>query len=308
MRSLNLFARASFGLVALLALPLCDQLLGSVSAAQTRLPRSCADCDQWNQARAPFRIYGNTYYVGTAGLSAILITSDYGHVLIDGALPESAPLIASSIEKLGFKLSDVKAILNTHAHIDHAGGIAELQRRSNAAVYALRPANEALTSGKLPSDDPQAQGKLPPIPKVSRVWVVHPDQQLGVGSIRVKAIHTPGHTPGGTSWTWESCVEGKCLAMVYADSLNPVSSDKYRFTDHPEVVAAFQGSYERLSALRCDVLMTPHPGNSQLFERLARSAGAPFAADAQACKRLVQASQESLKLRLAAEQASRAPR
>ena len=99
-----------------------------------------------NTPQAPFKIYGNTYYVGTHGLTAVLITSDVGHVLIDGGLPESAPQIAANIATLGFKIGDVKAILNTHVHFDHAGGIAELQRLSGAAVYVRRPSEAARAS------------------------------------------------------------------------------------------------------------------------------------------------------------------
>ena len=91
---------------------------------------SAAEIASWNEPVEPFRIHGNTYYVGTKNLSSVLITSDFGHVLIDAGLPESAPLIAASIEKLGFRVEDVKAILSSHAHPDHVGGIAELQKRA----------------------------------------------------------------------------------------------------------------------------------------------------------------------------------
>src|SRR5688500_16852338 len=96
----------------------------------------CGPCAAWNKDQAPFQVYGNTYYVGTRGLSAVLITSPQGHVLIDGALPQSAPLIARHVEQLGFKMSDVKVILNSHVHYYHAGGIAELQKLSGAKIIA----------------------------------------------------------------------------------------------------------------------------------------------------------------------------
>jgi glyoxylase-like metal-dependent hydrolase (beta-lactamase superfamily II) len=86
---------------------------------------SCTHCAEWNQPQAPFRVFGNTYYVGTHGLSSILITSDSGHVLIDGDLQESVQQIVSNIRSLGFRIEDVKLILNSHVHFDHAGGIAE---------------------------------------------------------------------------------------------------------------------------------------------------------------------------------------
>jgi metallo-beta-lactamase class B len=264
------------------------------------------DVAAWNKPHKPFQIFGNTYYVGTAELSSILITSEFGHVLIDGGLPQSAPQIKANIEALGFKLSEVKAILNSHTHPDHAGGIAELQRQSGADVYALRPANEVLTRGKATADDPQAATKGIGIPKVARVWVAQDDQQIGIGSIRVRAIATPGHTPGGTTWVWDACEGSKCLKAVFADSLNPVSADKYRFSDHPDVVQSFEASYKRLEALPCELLLTPHPAMSAMFERLdTGKANTEVVKDADGCRKYVAASREALAQRLSAEKQSR---
>src|SRR5215472_8561963 len=106
-------------------------VLTAGAAVQDR-PSSCKECPAWNMAQPAFKIYGNTYYVGTHGLSSILITSPAGHVLIDGALPESAQQIRDHIRALGFRIEDVKLILNSHVHFDHAGGIAELQHWSRA--------------------------------------------------------------------------------------------------------------------------------------------------------------------------------
>ncbi len=115
--------------------------------------RQCAD---WNKPHQPFRIYGNTYCVGTHGLSSILITSEAGHILIDGALPESAPLIVADIRSLGFHIEDVKFIVNSHAHFDHAGSIAELHRRlSGARVAASQWTADVINKGGAPRGDPQ---------------------------------------------------------------------------------------------------------------------------------------------------------
>ena len=115
---------------------------------------SCSSCAVWNKPQRPFRIYGNTYYVGTHGLSSVLIASEGGHVLIDGALQESAPLIAANIRALGFRIEDVKLIVTSHAHFDHAGGVAELQRLSGARVAASPWSADALKRA-VPRDDPQ---------------------------------------------------------------------------------------------------------------------------------------------------------
>jgi len=264
------------------------------------------DTAAWNQPHKPFKIYGDTYYVGTAQLSSILIATEFGHVLIDGGLPESAPQIKANIETLGFKLEDVKAILNSHTHPDHAGGIAELQKLSGADVYALRPAYEALTTGKLNREDPQAATKGAALPKVAHAWIAQDDQQLGVANVRLRVVATPGHTPGGTTWTWDACEGAKCLRMVYADSLSPVSADKYRFSDHPEVIQQFESSFSRIASLPCDVLLTPHPDQSQLFERLdTGKENTDAIKDAEGCKKYVQGAREALAKRLETEKTGR---
>jgi metallo-beta-lactamase class B len=261
---------------------------------------------QWNAPHQPARIYGNTYYVGTQALSSVLITSDFGHVLIDGGFPESVPVIAANIEALGFKLTDIKAILNSHAHPDHDGGIAGLQRLSGADVYVSRPSSEVLRTGKLQPNDPQYDKGKSKIPTPARVWVVSDGQLLGIGSIRLRATATPGHTPGGTSWSWDSCEGDKCLHMAYVDSLNPVSAANFQFSNspsYPGVLDDFASSFARVEALPCDVLITPHPEQSQLFERLAnRPADKPEAIkDDTLCRKYSQAARERLAARLESE-------
>ncbi len=257
---------------------------------------------EWTEAHKPFRIYGNTYYVGSTGLSSVLITSDYGHVLIDTGLPESAAQVAANIQALGFKLADVKGIVISHAHPDHVGGVAELQRLTGAQVYAMRPADEVLRTGKLSKDDPQVAGKNKPMAKVPQVWVVTDDQLLGIGSLRIRVMATPGHTPGGTSWTWDACDGSKCLATVYADSVSAVSQGKYRFSDHPEVLASFEGTFKRLEAVKCELLITPHPEASGGLARLEQGAGDMDKLKQEgACQAYAKQGRENLARRLAEE-------
>ncbi len=124
-------------------------LLATPLFAQQRV-FPCPDCATWNEPQKPFKIYGNAYYVGTHGLSSILITSPAGHVLIDGALPESVPQIVSHIRSLGFRVEDIRLILNSHVHFDHAGGIAELQKLSGARVAASRWTADVMRKGVVP--------------------------------------------------------------------------------------------------------------------------------------------------------------
>jgi metallo-beta-lactamase class B len=164
----------------------------------------CTQCAEWNKPQAPFRVFGNTYYVGTHGLTSLLITSDSGHVLIDGDLQSSVQQIVSNIRSLGFRIEDVKLILNSHVHFDDAGGIAELQRLSGAPVVASPWSAPVLRKGVVAQDDPQ-YGIICPIPPVQRVDELQDGETLRVADIEITAHLTPGHTPGGTSWTWKSC-------------------------------------------------------------------------------------------------------
>ena len=286
----------------LLLLLLAGTALTTTAAAQAP---SCANCAEWNRPQAPLRLYGNTYYVGVRGLSAILITSPAGHVLIDGALPESAAAIESHFRALGFELRDVKLILNSHIHFDHAGGIAALQRATGADVAALPHSAAVLRRGTVGPDDPQF-GTLPAIAPVATVRTVRDGETLRVGPIAVTAHATGGHTPGGTTWTWQSCEDQRCVDVVYADSLTPVSADGFRFTssrDYPAALADFAHSFELIAGLRCDILLTPHPEAADLWGRLARrDAGAANALiDRDACARYAAAGRARLQVRVATE-------
>ena len=269
-------------------------------------PPPCSHCAEWNQPQQPFKIYGNTYYVGPHGLSSILITSDAGHILIDGGLPESAQQIAANIQLLGFRVEDVKLILNSHVHFDHAGGIAELQRLSGAQVVASKWSASVMKKGGVGRADPQ-YGLLAGIRPVKHVRELHDGETFHVGAIAITAHVTPGHTPGGTSWTWKSCEAASCQNLVFADSITPVSADGFKFTNsrqYPGAIGDFEKSFAFFESVPCDVLVTTHPEVSGLWDRLeARDHGAkpdPMI-DSRACRRLAEHGRDQLNERLAEE-------
>jgi metallo-beta-lactamase class B len=263
----------------------------------------CPNCATWNAPQSPFRIFGNTYYVGPHGLSAILITSDAGHILVDAALPESVPQITAHIRALGFRVEDVKLIVNSHVHFDHAGGISELQRLSGARVVASGWSAAVLKKGEVASDDPQF-GVIRGLTPVAHVETLQDGETLRVGTIDFTAHFTPGHTPGGTSWTWKSCDASHCLDIVYADSLTPVSADAFKFTSRPQLLEGFQRSFAFLRSAPCDILLTPHPDASHLWDRLdarARNSARDSMIDAAACRNLADGAADQLTKRLASE-------
>ncbi|MDP2324682.1 MAG: subclass B3 metallo-beta-lactamase [Gammaproteobacteria bacterium] len=287
------------------------------AALQPDPPIKCSSCDEWNLPLEPFKLYGNTYYVGTAGLSALLVTSDQGHILLDGGLTQSAPLIAANIVKLGFKVEDIKLILNSHAHYDHAAGIAALQRASGATVVSSASGAEAFALGNAVPDDPQAGfGKAEnAFPPVKNVRVVKDLEIVRVGPLAVQMHNTAGHTPGSTTWTWQSCEPSPkpqapspaCLNMVYADSISAIAAPGFRFTGDaktPSRVEQFRKSITTVGELPCDIVVTTHPMATDLAGKLKKRAAKPAVdpfIEPQACRVLAANAMKALDARVAEE-------
>lgn len=267
-------------------------------------PINCQDCAEWNQPQAPFRVYGNTYYVGVAGLSSVLIDSGEGLILIDGALPQSAERIADSVRALGFDIRDVKWILNSHAHFDHAGGIAALRRMSGAKVAASPAGAKALRTGTAAKDDPQAGfGDSMRYPAPRDVVTVADGATVVLGKLTITARHTPGHTPGATTWTWRSCEEKRCVDVVYAESLTAVAAPRFRFSADAARVKQFRRSIEKVRALPCEVMIPTHPSAGRLFEQRATSEreGRQAFIDPGACRAYADRADQGLTARLKLE-------
>ena len=280
-------------------------LAGAARAEPAPTPApACAICAEWNAPQKPFQIYGNTYYVGVKGISSVLITSPSGHVLIDGALAESAPLIAANIRALGLRPEDIKLILNSHAHSDHAGGIAELQRVSGAPVMASASAALVLAAGQAGPDDPQ-YGSMSPFAPVTDMRLVHDRETVTSGTLEVTAHFTPGHTPGGTSWSWKSCEGKTCANLVFGDSLRAMARDGFKFSsaeDYPNALQDFERSFTTFAALPCDILLTAHP-DPELLDKLSKPhvAGKKTPFEPDACRKYAASARASLAKRLTSE-------
>lgn len=263
------------------------------------LAQECEGRDGWSDPAPPAHIYGNVFMVGTCGITVLLITSKQGHILIDGATQDAAASIAENIRKLGFKLSDVKYLLSSHEHLDHVGGLAELKRLTGAQMIARPQAVASLENGRSDHTDPQ-RDVLPPFIGIRVDRTISDGQLVKLGRIHVKTLATPGHSPGGTSWTWKSCEEGKCFQFVYADSLSAVSGQMYKFTENPEYAATLRNTIQKIGSLTpCDILVTPHPSQSQFFQRLS---GKEILVNPEGCRDYAIAAGNRLDTRLAKEE------
>lgn len=233
-------------------LPIRPRLLILVLICAPLLAQQDPVSRSWNQPVEPFRIAGNLYYVGASDVTSYLITTPQGHIVLDGGFEETAPMIVASIRKLGFKVEDVRILLNSHAHYDHAGGLAELKRITNATLYASRGDLPMLARGGL--DDPQFGNQFP-FPPVRADRLLEDEQQISLGGTTLTAHITPGHTRGCTTWTMP--VEG--LDVVFLGS--PGVPADYRLTDnprYPDAVSDYRRQFATLHALRCDIFLGSH--------------------------------------------------
>lgn len=218
----------------------------------------------WNRPQAPFRVIGNVWYVGTEGLAAYLVTGPKGHVLVDAALPESAPSIAANVAKAGFRMRDVKVIALNHAHYDHAGGLAALKRLSGAV----------LAVGAGDADDVQAgrtisRPKLAPFPVAKVERRVADGDVVAVGPVKLTAVATPGHTDGCTSWTTRAAGKTVLFACSLTVAGRPLSE---------AAVAQFRGTFARLHGMDADVFLAFHPEAFGMAEKRARQVAGDAAA------------------------------
>jgi metallo-beta-lactamase class B len=218
----------------------------------------------WSRPAEPFRLLGDVYYVGTRGLSAFLVTGPAGHVLIDGALPSSAPLIAESIRRLGFDPRDVKLILVNHSHYDHAGGLAALKRLTGAQLLASAGDKPDLEAGRT-----IGRADIEGFPPVRVDRVIRDGERVTVGPVSLTAVLTPGHTRGATSWTTVS--KGK--RIIFASSLT-VAGQKLRGDPaYPAAADDFRRTFAKLRAVRADVFVNFHPEGFGLDAKRARQRG-----------------------------------
>lgn len=231
-------------------------MLTALLMAVALWPQSPANFLAWNQPVDPFRVSGRLYYVGTENLTSLLVTTPAGHVLIDGGIEESAPIIIRNIAKLGFRIEDVRVLLSTHAHADHAGGLAALKAASRSRLYAGAADAELLASG---GRGDFAFGDAILFPRVTVDVRVRDGDEISLGDLRVRAVATPGHTKGCTTWAFTVPGEGGTAQRVVmiggttAPGYRLVGNEKY-----PRIARDFEATFAKLRGLQADIVFEGH--------------------------------------------------
>ena len=211
----------------------------------------------WNQPVEPFKIAGNIYYVGASDITSYLITTPKGHILLDSGFRETVPQITKNIETLGFKLKDVKFLINSHAHYDHAGGLAELSRQTNAKLLISEADAGLLASGG--KGDPNFGDRFP-FESAKADETFANGYEIKLGGTTVRANLTPGHTRGCTTWTTTAAENGRSYNVAFVCS---TSAPGYKLVDnqaYPTIASDYGETFEKLRTLKVDIFLGSHGG------------------------------------------------
>ena len=225
---------------------------GKTYTPQSIFSRNMGTKEDQETALPPHKIIGNIYYVGTRTLSSFLIVTPRGNILIDSTYERNVPTIRKSVEQLGFKFSDIKILLGSHAHGDHQEGDAMVKQLTGARVIAMAedvPALQAMKPG----------GKTHPIDQT-----LHDGDKVELGGTTLVARLTPGHTRGCTTWTMKAQEGGKDYNVVISCSLRP--PDKLT----PPIIDEFNRSFKLVRTLPCDVQLGDHPAQFNMLEKYAK--------------------------------------
>ena len=258
----------------------CLVLAGAFAALPIVVGVSSAqNSPDWTEPFPPFRIAGNLYYVGSKGLANYLITTPKGHILINSDLEESVPLIRASVEKLGFRFSDIRILLLSHAHWDHDAGSAAIKRITGAKYMVMDGDVSVVESGgKTDFQYGTSPSSLYPPAKVDRI--LHDGDEVKLGGATLVAHLTPGHTKGCTTWTMKVDEGGKTYDVVIIGS--PNVNDGYKLVNnplYPQIESDYERTFRVLKSLPVDIFLGAHGSYFDLeskYPRLKDGAANPF--------------------------------
>ncbi|RXH26345.1 MULTISPECIES: BJP family subclass B3 metallo-beta-lactamase [Bradyrhizobium] len=231
-------------------------LLATGAQAQTLKDFLATVMQKWTAPFEPFQLIGNIYYVGTEGIAVYVIKTSQGLILMDTAMPQSTGTIKDSITKLGFKVADIKIILNSHAHIDHTGGFAEIKKETGAQLVAGERDKPLLEGGYYPGDEKNEDLAFAPV-KVDRV--VKEGDKVTLGDTALIAHATPGHSPGCTSWEMTVKDADQSREVLFFCSGTVALNRLVGQPTYPGIVDDYRATYAKVKAMKIDVLLGPHP-------------------------------------------------
>lgn len=255
-----------------------------------------------NQPVKPFRIIGNIYYVGASDVTSFLITTPEGHILLDSGYAETVPQIRQNVAALGFKLEDIRILINSHGHLDHAGGLAELKRLTKAKLFASKAEKALLENGGKGDFNFGDRLAYEPV-KVDNA--LRDGEQVKLGGTVLTANITSGHTKGCTTWTMKVSDDGRVYDVVFIGS---ATSPGYRLVDnekYPNIVADYEETFRKMKKLSCDVFLASH-GNffnlKKKMEQLARNPNKNPFIDPEGYKDFLNQSEEEFRAKLKDQQ------
>jgi metallo-beta-lactamase class B len=259
---------------------------------------------EWNQPQPPHKVIGNVYYIGTNKLASYLITTPQGHIVINPSYEESVPLVQASVEKLGFKFTDVKILLISHAHDDHAAGCAKFKQLTGAKLMVMAEDVPVVEAGGKGDFNYSNQSWAPV--KVDRV--LHDGDQVTLGGTTLVAHLTPGHTKGCTTWTWRVNEGGKSYDVVVVGSPNVNPGFKLvNNASYPNIASDYERMFRVLKSLSCDVFLGAHGeyyGMDQKLKRMGEGQPNPFI-DPQGYKKFVTDKEREFHTKLAQQQTAK---
>ncbi len=244
----------------------CLVMVGLTAGAKAQT----VDTSAWTAAFPPYRIAGNLYYVGSKDLASYLIVTPQGDILINSSLESSVPLIKKSVEELGFRFSDVKILLISHAHFDHAAGSAGVKKLTGAKYMVMDADVPVVESGgRKDFQYGRSPKMLYPATRVDRV--LHDGDEVRLGGAVLVAHLTPGHTKGCTTWTMKVSEGGKMYNVVIVGS--PNLNSEYRLVGnktYPQIAQDYEKTFRVLKALPCDIFLGAHGSYFGMLAKYAR--------------------------------------
>ena len=270
-------------------------LFAFVSQAGSQYTQLDDTSKSWNQPIKPFRVIGNIYYVGAAEVSSFLITTPAGHILLDSGFAETVPQIKENVARLGFKLEDVKILINSHSHFDHAGGLALLKEMTGAQLAVSEPDGAQLANG---GKDDFAWGDRFTFRPVKADRLLRDKEKVELGGVEMTARLTPGHTKGCTTWTTKVKENGRQYDVVIIGSASVPGYKLVNNPNYPKIVEDYEQTFRVLKSLSCDVFLAPHGSFFDMKEKLQRlESGAktnPFI-DPQGLRRYIKQAERSFR-------------